>query len=116
VTPAWRLPRGVRGVESSRSFLCEALLREYGVACAALWELGGRYHPSPGLTPEVVSPFAVEVRCVEPNAPSPLRFVPLDEVVQERHTLRDGHLRIVAMRAAHALGRLAPATFGGTGR
>jgi SAM-dependent methyltransferase len=116
VTPAWRLPRAVRGLESSRSFLCEALLREYGVACAALWELGGRYHPSPGLTPEVVYPFAVEVRGVEPNAPSALRFVPLDDAVHERHTLRDGHLRIVAMRAAHALGRLAPATFGGTGR
>ena len=110
VSPAWRLPREVWGIERSHRFACERLLGEYGVEAASVWELGGRYHPSPGLTPEVVYPLAVEVRDVDENPERALRFVPLDELVRERHSLRDGHLRIVTMRAAHALGLLANAT------
>jgi len=107
VAPAWRLPREVVGVAASRTFVAAQLLREYGVVAGAVWELGGRYHPSPGLTPEVVHPLAVEVTAHHADAPSRLRFVPLDALIQGRHALRDGHLRIVALRAAHALGLLA---------
>ncbi|MBM4376206.1 MAG: class I SAM-dependent methyltransferase [Deltaproteobacteria bacterium] len=106
VTPAWRVPREVRGVELARAFVRERLRVEYGLEVGALWELGGRYHPSPGVTPEVVHPLAVEVTAHHADAPSRLRFVPLDALIQGRHALRDGHLRIATMRAAHALGLL----------
>lgn len=107
VTPAWRLPREIDGVERARRFLTQRLNVEYGVEVGAVWELGGRYHPSPGLTPEVVHPFAVEVAHVAALGTSALRFVPLDELISRRERLRDGHLRILALRAAHALGLLA---------
>jgi hypothetical protein len=41
---------------------------------------------------------------LESPAERTLRWVPLAEVVREIHRVRDGHLRIVALRAAHALG------------
>lgn len=104
VTPAWRLPQEVRGLEASRTFARERLAAEYGVEVGAVWELGGRYHPSPGVTPEVVHPLAVEVAALRPGAPSALRFVPLRAAIEGRGKLRDGHLRIASARAAHALG------------
>ena len=53
-------------------------------------------------------PWAVEITAVD-DAPRALRWVPLGELVAGRAALRDGHLRVVALRAAHALGLLAPA-------
>jgi hypothetical protein len=67
-----------------------------------MWELGGRYHPSAGLTPEVVYPLAAEVS-PDGAGDRALRWIPLSDAVTQRHLLRDGHLRIVALRAAHAL-------------
>jgi SAM-dependent methyltransferase len=105
VAPAWRLPRGVRSMTPARAWALERLKGEYGVSCGEDWELGGRYHPSPGLTPEVVYPIAVEVTA-EGAAPRALRWVRLRDAVENVADLRDGHLRIVALRAAHALGVL----------
>jgi hypothetical protein len=102
VTPAWRLPRSVHWLGAMRDFVRERLRVEHGVAIGGVFELGGRYHPSAGLTAEVVYPLAVEV-IDEVAPPAPLVWVPLAEVVEERASLRDGHLRIVSLRAAHAL-------------
>ena len=63
----------------------------------------GRYHPSAGATPEVVHPFAAEVRAARE---CPLLWVDLQELLGAPSLLRDGHLRIAAFRAAHALGLL----------
>lgn len=103
VAPAWRLPHAIATMTPARAFLRERLAAEYGVESRTLWELGGRWHPSPGATPEVVHAVAVEVTA-ERDAPRKLRWVSLADAVASRAHLRDGHLRIVALRAAHALG------------
>jgi hypothetical protein len=72
---------------------------EAGDWCA----LGGAYRPSPGLTPEVVFPLAFAVKAIGP-AGRALAWVPLAELVASRHRIPDGHLRILALRAAHAAG------------
>jgi SAM-dependent methyltransferase len=105
VAPAWRLPRAVRGVAAARGWIRERIAERHGVCTGEIFELGGRYHPSPGVTTEVVYPIAVEA-LEERAAPAPLVWVPLRDLVAARATIRDGHLRIVALRAAHALGLL----------
>jgi len=42
----------------------------------------------------------------ESSSPIPLKWVPLKQLVDRRAALRDGHLRIASLRAAHALGLL----------
>jgi len=106
VAPAWRLPRVVASLTPARKWVVERLGREYGVATGGLWELGGRYHPSPGLTPEVVHPLAVEV-IDEAPAERALHWVRLRDAAAHAPVLRDGHLLTLVLRAAHALGLLA---------
>jgi SAM-dependent methyltransferase len=108
VAPAWRLPRTVEGIGRTRAFIRDRLRLEYGIACNRFFDLGGRYHPSAGLTPEVVYPMAAAVQISDqPSAAlRSLHWVVLRDAVAQRELLVDGHLRIVAMRAAHALGVL----------
>ncbi len=101
VTPAWRLPPDVGTLGAARRFTADRLRAEYGVVVGRAWDLGGSYRPSPGLTPEIVYPVAIEVAGLLPGRR--LAWVPLDEIVAERSRLPDGHLRVVALRAAHAL-------------
>jgi SAM-dependent methyltransferase len=105
VAPAWRLPHGVSGIERSRRWTLAKLGESYGLRTGAVWELGGPYLPSPGVTPEMVFPLAVEVLDYR-GAALELRWVRLSDAVESRAALQDGHLRIVALRAAHALGLL----------
>lgn len=90
----------------TRAFVGGRMREELGLVCDGFFELGGRYHPSAGLTPEVVYPLAARVR-IEGEVGLRLHWVPLDEVVSHRAGLRDGHLRILGLRAAHALGLFA---------
>ncbi len=112
VAPAYRLPREVASRGAAQAFLAQALERDYGLGCGELWELGGRYYPTPGLTSEVVHPFAVEVaRLPEGGGPAPssrtLHWVALKDLIDSgRDLLRDGHTRVLCLRAAHALGLL----------
>jgi len=112
VTPAWRLPQGVVALDAARAWVTGRLEAEYGVTRGSFVELGGRYHPSAGVTPEIVYPFAVSVARLTEGQRS-LVWVPLSEVVARIADIRDGHLRIAALRAAHALGlfqaRVSPA-------
>jgi SAM-dependent methyltransferase len=105
VAPAWRLPHAVVSLEQARAWVLARLAAEYGIDGGEVWELGGPYHPSPGSTPEVVHPLAIEVRA-ERAAPRRLAWIPLAEVPRRLGDLCDGHLRIVALRACHALGLL----------
>lgn len=107
VAPAWRLPSGIATMHEARAFLAERLALEHGVRAAEIAELGGRYHPSPGVTPEVVHPFFVAVESVDATPARALRWVPLRDAIDNARDLVDGHLRIVAHRAAHTLGVLA---------
>ncbi|MGE3456963.1 MAG: trans-aconitate 2-methyltransferase [Kofleriaceae bacterium] len=102
VAPAWRLPHHLTSLTPARDFVLARLAEEYGVSCGRSYELGGRYHPSPGVTPEVVYPMAFEVLNEQPSVRQ-LAWVPLADVVAHRSLITDGHLRIVALRAAHAL-------------
>jgi SAM-dependent methyltransferase len=101
VAPAWRAPRTAQTMIEARAFVLERLRAEYGLEVGGWCALGGPYRPSPGLTPEVVFPLAFAVKEIAPAA-RPLAWVPLDELVEQRHRIPDGHLRILALRAAHA--------------
>jgi len=107
VAPAWRLPRAVTTMSAARAWLIERLEQEHGLLCGEIWELGGPYHPTLGVTPEVVHPVAVEVVAEVPSTVKRrLAWVSLREALANTDLLLDGHLRIAAMRAAHALGLL----------
>ncbi|WP_437278743.1 methyltransferase domain-containing protein [Sorangium sp. So ce375] len=116
VAPAWRLPRSVGTLAAAEAFVRERLLVEYGVQVGAAVELGGVYRPSAGLTPELVQPLAFVVSAAPAAAAAVpdlaqasaaaqrLSWVPLTDLVAGREHLPDGHLRVAALRAAHALG------------
>jgi hypothetical protein len=67
-----------------------------------IWELGGSYFASPGVTPEVVYPYLAEVEATEAQR-STLRFVELQELISKVDLLSDAHLLIAIYRATHAL-------------
>jgi hypothetical protein len=70
-----------------------------------VWELGGAYFPTSGVTPEVAYAFVVEVEADKcPGAG--LKFVSLSELTGKPGLLQDAHLLVVAYRLAHALGVL----------
>ncbi len=103
VAPAWRMPKDVRTLTPALSWTRDKVKSVYGAVAGRCWELGGRYHPSLGATPEVVHPVAFEIDGEHPGARC-LHWVRLGEVIAQRTRLQDGHLRIVALRSAHALG------------
>jgi hypothetical protein len=102
VTPAWRLPVAITTISRARAWITDRLATEYGLEIRETWELGGSYRPSPGLTPETVYPLAVEVTSRREGGRS-LFWVPLTSLVAHRAELPDGHLRVMMLRAAHAL-------------
>jgi hypothetical protein len=105
VAPAWRLPHDVTGITQARQWIEARLGADYGAVVAERWELGGPYRPSAGLTPETVFPLAVQVAGEQPAARA-LTWVALDTLLDGLDELRDGPLRVVVWRAAHAPGLL----------
>lgn len=105
VAPAWRLPFSVTSLSEMKRWLVGRIDVEYGLRATSVRELGGRYHPTPGLTPEAVYPVAIEVDELRPPPPN-LHWVRLRELIDDERAMLDGHLRVVAFRAAHALGLL----------
>lgn len=103
VLPAWRLPREVTNLLEMREFTNNALLREYGVQVRDFFTLGGPYYPSPGVTPEIVYPLAVDVKSVSESAMHKLHWVPISTVSSNLADYLDGHLSIVVGRAFRAL-------------
>ena len=102
ITPAWRLPRSIGHLSDAKTFVRERVAEEYGVEVGQITTLGGKYHPTPGATPEIVHPLSAEVLS-ERAGRRALSWVPLSQLVERASALRDGHLRIAAIRAAHAL-------------
>lgn len=103
--PAWRVPKDVIGMKAARGWATERLRDAHGVEAGEVFELGGRWHPSSGTTPEIAFAMAVEVK-TEHGGKWPLAWVELHMLLAENEVLRDGHTRVVAWRAAHALGLL----------
>ncbi len=101
--PAWRVPRDVAGLRASRAWIRERLERDHGLVIDEVFELGGRYHPSSGTTPEVVFPLAAAVIDERASA-EPLTWVELTSLLGADDLLRDGHTRVTSWRSAHALG------------
>jgi hypothetical protein len=77
----------------------------YGLRARGVWDLGGAYHPSAGLTPEVVFPLALDCEDVGGGARELLRLR-IADALERRAELHDGHLSVVLWRAAHACGQL----------
>lgn len=102
--PAWRLPPSVTHQSEIAPFLAGALERDFGLRGRRVWELGGAYFPTTGVTPEVVYPFVVEVNAGR-GLNSALHFIPLRELLARPDRLHDAHLLIAASRLAHALGQ-----------
>lgn len=99
VPPAFRLPAAITTLPHATRWVRERLHAQYGVEAAPLGELGGRYHPAPGLTPEVVHPFVWTTAVAVPT----LHWVPLSDAARHAQTLPDMHLRIAILRSAHAV-------------
>jgi hypothetical protein len=103
VTPAWRIPREYTHLDAARAWIEQRILEQYACKVHTCSELGGRYYPSAGITPELVYPLFACVRQLEGGSRK-LVWVALHELVENIHRIQDGHLRIVALRAAHGLG------------
>ena len=99
--PSWRLPLSLRGIGELPAFVTAALQCDFRITVRNTWELGGSYFSSPGVTPEVVYPFVVEVEATD-LASSPLHFIDLLDLNPDQ--LHDAHLLISTHRLRHALG------------
>ncbi len=102
VAPAWRLPFTVKDRLELEAFLLEAMPRDFGISTRRWWELGGSYFPTPGITPEVVYPFVVEVGECN-SAQSRLQFIEINKLAARLDSIQDAHLMITAGRLIHAL-------------
>ena len=96
--PSWRVPLSLRSIGELPAFVTAALHRDFALTARNTWELGGSYFSSPGVTPEVVYPFVVEVEATDM---SPLHFVNLLDLNPAQ--LHDAHLLISTHRLRHAL-------------
>jgi hypothetical protein len=101
--PSWRLPLSLRRIGDLPSFIAAALQRDFALKVRNTWELGGSYFSSPGVTPEVVYPFVVEVEASD-TPESPLNFVNCDLLNSKLDEIHDAHLLIATHRLRHALG------------
>ena len=101
--PAWRLPLTVTHQMETLPYMKAALERDFHLRAHRAWELGGPYFTTPGVTPEIVYPFVVEVR-LNSESNSRLHFIKIEDVAERLDLLHDAHLHIAACRLAHALG------------
>jgi SAM-dependent methyltransferase len=113
VTPAWRLPREVllarAPIRAAEAFVRERYRVEHGLEVQEIAELGGRYHPSAGATPEVVHPWLVVVagRAEGVTPRRSLRFVPVEDALAHADAIVDGHLRVASLRVGAMFALLA---------
>jgi len=85
--------------------------RDFGVNVRRSWELGGSYFPTPGITPEITHPFAVEIEAAD-TIHSNLSFVETAQLAIKLSHVQDSHLLIAACRLLHALGKLSQMSAG----
>lgn len=100
--PAWRLPEAVSTLHELPAYLVEALREENGLTVRESFSLGGPYFPTPGVTPEIAYPWAVDV-CAHAASKVALVWIPLPELVEGFAYLKEGHLRTLVSRVARAL-------------
>lgn len=103
--PAWRLPKSVKHVRELDPFVNDAMKKDFNLTINFSRELGGAYFASPGITPELVYPMAVEIKA-DVVAASSLKWISLKNLIDKIDGISDAHTIISAYRLAHALGLL----------
>ncbi len=96
--PAFRLRSNIKNLEEGLRWSMERFEAEFSAKTTSAWSLGGRYLSSPGVIPEVIAPFAIEVA----DSRS-LVWVDLIELMKSPLARFDGHGLTAVFRAAHAL-------------
>jgi ubiquinone/menaquinone biosynthesis C-methylase UbiE len=105
-TPAFRIPKNnSKDLESALNFSTKKLQETLGIKVKSITRLGGRYYPSPGVIPEVVYPFLVEVDAQTANQ-SQLLWFSADQLRKSISKLEDLHLKLSLLRASHMLKQL----------
>lgn len=103
--PAWRLGRDVQHRTDLPEFVGMVLPRDFRVQASRIHELGGPYFTSPGVTPEIVHPFVVEIDGASVDDP-PLHFIEAHSLLSRIDQIQDAHLLISSFRLLHALNML----------
>lgn len=98
--PAWRLGHDIFTPDDTLLEIRQRLLNDHGVKAHKPIRIGGSYAPSPGMTPERVTPFIAVVEEMF-SSKAPLYWVELAEWMSQRARFHDGHLLLSGMRAAH---------------
>jgi len=101
--PAWRVPSEVEHKFDLENFLREKFPKDFDVSVENLWELGGSYFTSAGITPEIVYPTAIELNA-ESLAQTNLKFFNLKTLLANADKIQDAHFLILLNRLAHSLG------------
>ncbi len=97
---AKRLPKNIENIFQLNLYISELKIGESKID--RYFKLGEKYYPSIGVTTEQVYPFVV---CLEHPAKQ-LKWVALDELIENFESLEDAHLMICLARLRHALGKL----------
>lgn len=103
--PAWRVSKDIAHKFYLETFLSEKFPKDFRVEINKSWELGGTYFPTPGVTPEIVYPIAVELKAENLHQTN-LLFFKVKDLLSSLDKIRDAHLLILANRLGHALGFL----------
>lgn len=103
--PAWRLPFEIEHKFDLEPFLREKFAADFKASFGKIWELGGSYFTSAGITPEIVYPAAVELDA-ENSGATPLKFFHLSRLLEMSDLIGDAHLLILLNRLGHAFGFL----------
>ena len=103
--PAWRLGHDIRHRSDLPEFLSTVLPRDFRVQASKIHELGGPYFTTPGVTPEIVHPFVVEVEGASVEDPD-LHFIEAHSLLSRIDQVLDAHLLISSFRLLHALNLL----------
>lgn len=95
--PAFRLPKEVSNQKEMKEFV---LKRDFfNAKVDTITKLGEKYLPCIGISPEQVYPHIVTL-----NKPSKdLYWITLDQLIENAHKLKDGHLLIAIYRLKHQL-------------
>lgn len=95
--PAYRLPHEVCDYSALKTFLTHKTIGNAHIINTT--KLGEKYFPCTGMTPEQVYPYIVTLD----RPTSHLHWINLEELVNNQHGLRDGHLLLSINRLSHAL-------------
>jgi SAM-dependent methyltransferase len=99
-TAAFRLPVENAEAGKQEKFVIARIEKEFQLRIKNLLPLGGAYYPSPAVTPEAVAVYAAPTDN-ESLQKSGLTYIALDDLIENRYQLRDGHLLVAAFRLHH---------------